>query len=233
MVDTEWLLDWSSGALKPGFRPLIDGYLSLNPEAREAAALFDRLGGSLLAEADPAPLSPGATGNVHALLDQAPGTESPERQSSHVNQTITGQPAGNRQTAGDAFAALPEAMHACLTGRERTLRWFSPSPWFSIRRLLPRGQAAAGPGGFLIRVAAGHSIPSHSHGGTEMTLVLQGGYSDCTGQAKRGDLIIHDPSINHQPIADPGESCIVATAFEGPLRLTGRFGRIIQPFFGF
>ena len=226
MVDTEWLLDWSSGTLKPGFRPLIDGYLSLNPDAREAVALFDRLGGGLLAEADPAPLSPEAAGNIDALLDQEPDTESSEKQS-HVNRTFTGQ------TTGDEFASLPEAMRACLTGRERTLRWFSPSPWFSIRRLLPRGQSTARAGGFLIRVAAGHSIPSHSHGGTEMTLVLQGGYSDCTGPAKRGDLIIHDPSIDHQPIADPGESCIVATAFEGPLKLTGRFGRIIQPLFGF
>ena len=232
MVDTEWLLDWSSGALKPGFRPLIDGYLSLNPEAREAAALFDRLGGSLLADADPAPLSPEAAENARALLDQEPETESPEKHP-HASQRFTRQTARTGQAASDEFAALPEAMRACLTGHERKLRWFSPSPWFSIRRMLPRGQAAAGSSAFLIRVAAGHSIPSHSHGGTEMTLVLQGGYTDCTGPAKRGDLIIHDPSIDHQPIADPGESCIVATAFEGPLRLTGRFGRVIQPLFGF
>lgn len=221
MIEAEWLLDWSSGALKPGFRPLIDGYLSLNPEAQEAADLFDRLGGSLLATADSVPLSPDAAQNTLDMQLAEPDIEN----SAH--------PAPADYPARGDFTALPETMRACLTGRDRTLRWFRPSPWLSITRLLPRKQVAGDPTAFLLRVAPGHSIPSHTHGGTELTLLLQGGYSDCTGSAKRGDLIIHDHNIDHRPIADRGESCIVATAFDGPLKLTGRFGRLLQPIFGF
>lgn len=220
MVDAEWLLDWSSGALNPGFRPLVDGYLSLNPDAREAADLFDRLGGELLSAADTVPLSPDAVQNT---LDMQLGE--PDLDDS-AHPTLPGH------TARADIAELPESMRACLTGQDSSLRWFRPSPWISISRLFPRQQTDDGLNAFLLRIAPGHSVPSHSHSGTEMTLVLQGGYSDCTGAAKRGDLIIHDQNIDHRPVADPGENCIVATAFDGPLRLTGRIGRLLQPIFG-
>ena len=46
----------------------------------------------------------------------------------------------------------------------------------------------------------------------------------------RGDVAEADPSVNHQPVADPGEDCICLAVTDAPLRLTGPFGRLLNPF---
>jgi putative transcriptional regulator len=63
-----------------------------------------------------------------------------------------------------------------------------------------------------------------------MTLVLAGGFSDESGHFVRGDVAEADPSVNHQPVADPGEDCLCLAVTDAPLRLTGPFGRLLNPF---
>jgi putative transcriptional regulator len=62
----------------------------------------------------------------------------------------------------------------------------------------------------------------------EMTLLLAGGFSDETGHYLRGDVALADPSVDHRPVADPGEDCLCLAVTDAPLRLTGRFGRYLN-----
>jgi putative transcriptional regulator len=73
-------------------------------------------------------------------------------------------------------------------------------------------------------------MPTHTHDGSELTLVLAGGFSDESGHFVRGDVAEADPSINHQPVADPGEDCLCLAVTDAPIRLTGPFGRLLNPF---
>jgi putative transcriptional regulator len=85
----------------------------------------------------------------------------------------------------------------------------------------------------LMRISAGTAMPRHSHDGNELTLVLSGGFSDADGHYLRGDVAVTDSSIDHRPVADPGEDCLCLAVTDAPLKLTGPFGRLLNPLFRF
>lgn len=82
----------------------------------------------------------------------------------------------------------------------------------------------------LLKIASGTAMPSHTHLGTELTLVLAGGFSDESGQYGEGDVAEADDSVTHRPVADPGEDCICLAVTDAPLRLTGALGWLLNPF---
>ena len=80
-----------------------------------------------------------------------------------------------------------------------------------------------------MRIKAGTAMPLHSHDGHELTLVLAGGFSDDDKHFLPGDVAVADASVNHRPVADPGEDCLCLAVTDAPLRLTGPFGRLLNP----
>ena len=80
----------------------------------------------------------------------------------------------------------------------------------------------------LYWINPGRVMPSHTHDGSEVTLVLRGGFSDPTGHYRRGDIAIADSDLDHHPRADEDEDCICFAVIDAPLRLTGTVGRIVQ-----
>ena len=83
-----------------------------------------------------------------------------------------------------------------------------------------------------MRIAGGSRLPEHGHGGSEMTLILRGSYSDELGRFAAGDVADLDTDTEHQPVVDPGEDCICLVALEAPARFKGAFARLLQPFVG-
>ncbi len=84
----------------------------------------------------------------------------------------------------------------------------------------------------LLWIRPGRVMPSHTHDGSEVTLVLKGGFSDSTGHYRRGDIAIADHEVDHRPRADEDEDCICFAVTDAPVRLTGPVGRIVQRLFG-
>ena len=83
----------------------------------------------------------------------------------------------------------------------------------------------------LLYIPAGQAVPEHSHGGLELTLILQGSFSDHIGRFGTGDVEIGDPDLEHTPIADPGDPCICLAATDAPLRFKSLVPRLLQPIF--
>jgi putative transcriptional regulator len=83
----------------------------------------------------------------------------------------------------------------------------------------------------LLYIPPGQAVPDHSHGGLELTLVLQGSFHDITGTFAAGDLEVADQSLEHTPIAGEGMACICLAATDAPLRFTTLMPRLLQPFF--
>jgi putative transcriptional regulator len=84
----------------------------------------------------------------------------------------------------------------------------------------------------LFHVGPGCAIPEHGHGGTELTLVLQGSYRDHIGQFCAGDVADLDATTEHQPVVDSSAACICLVATEAPTRFRAIWARILQPFIG-
>jgi putative transcriptional regulator len=90
----------------------------------------------------------------------------------------------------------------------------------------------AGTDALFLRCRPGKAIPSHTHGGVEAVLVLQGGFHDQNGDYVRGDLAVADSTIDHRPVADGPDECIIFMVLAAPVKLTGPIGRFIPGTFG-
>jgi putative transcriptional regulator len=84
----------------------------------------------------------------------------------------------------------------------------------------------------FLRCRPGKAIPAHTHKGLEAVLVLQGGFRDANGHYVRGDVAVADGTIDHRPVADRSSECIIFIVREGPVKLTGPVGRLLQRIFG-
>ena len=82
----------------------------------------------------------------------------------------------------------------------------------------------------LQKISAGGVAPEHDHSGTEMTVVLKGSFSDKEGIYQEGDFILKEPGQIHQPISARNEDCLCLSVESAPVKLTGFFGRMVNPF---
>jgi putative transcriptional regulator len=80
----------------------------------------------------------------------------------------------------------------------------------------------------IYRIQPSRAVPSHSHTGSEITLVLAGGFSDESGTFGPGDIAVQEAGEVHKPVADADGECIVFAVNEGDIRLAGPFGRVFS-----
>lgn len=83
----------------------------------------------------------------------------------------------------------------------------------------------------LLYIPPGRAVPQHSHGGLELTLVLQGSFADSEGRFGAGDVETAHDDIDHQPVAGPEAPCICLAATDAPLRFRAMIPRLLQPLF--
>ena len=81
-------------------------------------------------------------------------------------------------------------------------------------------------------IKEGRKMPTHTHEGTELFLVLDGSFEDESGIYSAGDISIADENVNHRPIAGKDRPCIGFSVTDAPLRLTGSLTEKIGMFFG-
>lgn len=82
----------------------------------------------------------------------------------------------------------------------------------------------------LQKLCAGGKAPVHTHRGEETTVVLQGAFSDNRGVFYQWDFVVLGQEDEHKPIALEGDDCITLSVLSAPLKLTGTFGRLLNPF---
>jgi anti-sigma factor ChrR (cupin superfamily) len=91
------------------------------------------------------------------------------------------------------------------------LPW-SPSPLPGVeRRLLDRSGGEVARATSIVRYAPGSSFAAHSHGGGEEILVLDGTFSDETGDHPAGTYLRNPPASVHSPWSDQGCTIWVKT----------------------
>jgi anti-sigma factor ChrR (cupin superfamily) len=124
----------------------------------------------------------------------------------------------------DIEALMPLALRAYVARHLGAPKWRTILPGIKQCRIPGDARADAS----FLRCRPGSAIPAHTHAGLEAVLVLQGAFSDAHGHYVRGDIAVADPTIDHRPVADPAEECIIFIVQEAQVKLTGPFGRLIQ-----
>jgi putative transcriptional regulator len=210
------LMEYAAGALGPECDLLIAAYLTLSPEARDFVATCEDIGGALIEHiCDPENLSSGCLEAVLSKLDGCTNDECNEIEACIVSCLRSEEP-------------LPLPLLHHLAHHEKTLKWkhlFRGMEWLEIATDT-KGQTSAK----IIRCDPGFVLPHHRHQGIEITLVLEGAMEDHTGRYVRGDIAVMDSEISHEPMADRQTGCLCLTVNTQPMRFTGLFTRLLNPF---
>ncbi|MBW7472265.1 ChrR family anti-sigma-E factor [Marinobacter sp. F4218] len=82
----------------------------------------------------------------------------------------------------------------------------------------------------LQKLAAGGKAPAHTHRGEETTIVLQGSFADQKGVFNQWDFVVLTDQDEHKPVAVGCEDCITLSVLSAPVKLTGTFTRMLNPF---
>lgn len=130
----------------------------------------------------------------------------------------------------DDVVELPAPLRAALDGRFDDVPWrrIAPGVWHC-----PIALSEGAKGDLrLLKVAPGTKLPAHGHGGSELTLILDGAYTDEVGTFRRGDVADLGDDVEHRPVADPNEGCVCLAASDERPRFKGMFARLLQPLAG-
>ncbi|MCY4043930.1 MAG: ChrR family anti-sigma-E factor [Cellvibrionales bacterium] len=109
---------------------------------------------------------------------------------------------------------------------------FGQLEWVKVNRQLATYDLTAnkrGPRVSLVKVSAGGQMPHHRHSGKEITVILQGSFSDEDGIYTEGDYLVRESHENHSPVASLDKDCICLTLLDGPIELTGFFSKLLNP----
>ncbi|MEO8988410.1 MAG: ChrR family anti-sigma-E factor [Rhodanobacter sp.] len=214
-LDDATLLSYSAGALPAALAVVASAHLERCAECRERLLDADQIGGVLMQQQRVAPPADDKRSAMLALLDD-------EMQSRPVTLSAEIVEARNPDR-------LPSALHPWFGNSLRALRWRRVAP--GVQRIL--ASDITGGDLMLLRIAPGSKLPLHSHGGNELTMILDGAYDDMLGHFGPGDVADLDGETLHQPVTSPGVPCICVAATDAPLKFSGWFARTLQPLFGF
>ena len=208
------LLDYAAGALNEALSLVVSTHLSMSSSSRAFVKQCETIGGHLLvSECEPISVSSTCFETVMAKLEQECRDHYSPCKSLNTNsfQGI------------DIPSPLSEVLNPIQ--HDRCL-WHKMLKGMEFLDVLRCDQSLAR----LFRMAPATAVPSHSHTGLEVTLILDGAFSDETGEYFMGDLIVEDETTTHTPVSCPRQGCVCLAVTTSPVRLTGWVGRFINPF---
>jgi len=209
------LLQYASGSLDEASSVLVATHLALCPGCRAIVRDAEALAGAMLEDEAPEAMS---EASLQAVLQRASRRESPA-----VRERP--QPGFADLAAG---ANLPEPLRGYVGDALRRRPWRPVAPGLRQLVLATSDQATAR----LFYLSPGTKVPVHSHRGQELTMVLQGSYSDECGTFARGDVAELDEAVTHQPVVSMEGDCVALAVTGAPLRFRSWAVRLVQPLLG-
>lgn len=209
-ISDDMLVSYEAGSLSEGWSLAVATHLALCPSCRERARAGAEVGGLLLETIEAAEVDTDAFARVMDKIESAPAETVAKHSDGHGEKPV-----------------IPEPLRSYIGSDLDGIKW---------RRLglsakhLPIKTADKETSVRLLRIPAGEPVPQHSHGGTELTLVLSGTLIDGDAVFARGDVEQADESVEHQPAAGAGADCVCLAVTDAPLKFRGRVARLAQPF---
>ena len=202
------LAAYATGTLPEAFSLVVATHVSLCDDCRSAVASHEAVGGAILEDIDVAEVDRDALAATMARIKNysAPAAKTPRSK---------------------GVSIFPAPLVHYVQGGPKDVRWRSVGAGVKQAILPCQGDATAR----LLYIPAGAAMPDHSHRGLELTMVLQGAFSDEFDRFARGDVEVGTEDLTHTPIADVGEDCICLAATDAPLKFKGLLPRLAQPFF--
>ncbi|MGB0204253.1 MAG: ChrR family anti-sigma-E factor [Neptuniibacter sp.] len=216
-LDEATLVSYAAGSMSQAMALVVACHISICPSCRERVSQSEAIGGILLDSLDEASISDDALDQVLACLDQEP-----EIDIEMIRSSKQLQPSSD---------LIPRPSQDCIGNSFDEIEWKRIVPgiyYYDLPFKTEKGGASR-----LMRIAPGKAMLPHSHDGNELTLILQGSFSDEMGRFTAGDIADLDSEIEHQPLVDSDEDCICLIATDAPLKFSTLLGKLVQPMTGF
>jgi putative transcriptional regulator len=206
--DATTLLGYAAATLTEPLAAVVACHLSMCPRCRQEVADLEMVGGVLMASA----VVPSAI------------------QASGARRRVAAATAAKPVVPAHRPDVLPTPLVSAygLTLDRVPWRRLGPGVWHHRLALRQEDEGDLR----LLRIAAGRRMPDHGHGGSELTLMLEGSYSDVTGEYRRGDVQDVDDDVEHQPVVGADADCVCLIASDHPARFKSLLARIAQPWTG-
>ncbi len=202
----ELMIGYSAGTLPEAFSLAVATHISMCDTCRAEIESFDAVGGCIMEDAGSAELSDNSLEATMRLIAEKPASEK----------------SAPRRSSG----TFPSPLQDYVGGDLSAVKWRSIGMG-AKQAILPTSKDATAR---LLYIPAGCAVPDHGHNGTELTLVLQGAFSDDVDRFARGDIEIANEDLDHTPIADIGEDCICLSVTDAPLKFNALLPRLAQRF---
>ena len=203
--DTNTLTEFAANSLSPAQSVVVATHLEVCEICQQRLAELECMGGALLEDLPPVDVDTAVFDKVLAKLDE-----------------VEEAPAANDANASDLAWTVKQVRQGNIEG----LNWRKVT---KTLRSADLGRIDGAAEFSLYHIAEGGSIPQHNHSGTEVTLVLQGGFSDESGTYHAGDFVTREAGEEHSPTAIAGGDCICLAVLESPLRFTRWHHRLLSP----
>jgi putative transcriptional regulator len=205
--DTRLLNEYASGTLPLAQSVCVSLHLNYCDQCQRAHQRLQQLGSALFEDLSPQQVDDSLLRSVMSRLDEEPEPLSYQK--------------------AEAQDAPPPLIQRLMKGDYKDLDWQKVSSDVRISRLRTGdvdNEFA------LYHINAGASIPQHTHKGTELTLVLEGGFSDEEGSYEVGDFVMRDAEQQHTPTAMQDRDCICIGVLDAPIKFTDWKYRVVNPF---
>jgi putative transcriptional regulator len=206
--DVDLLTEYAAGSLPLAQAACVSAHLNYCSQCGRTVEQLEDVGAALFDELHAGPVGDAQLNAVLARLD-----DTPPLRHARPDSAETGR--------------MPGILQRLMKGDYKELDWKKVTKSLSISYLKtgdPNFEFA------LYHIKAGGRIPEHTHRGSEMTLVLEGGFSDADGSYHEGDFMFRIPGDVHAPTAVQSEDCICVAVLDAPLRFTGWKHRWMNPF---
>lgn len=202
------LTEHAAGNLPLAQAACVAAHMNYCESCQRTVGQLQEVGSSLFDGLDPEPVGESVLDSVLARLDEVP-------------------PLSYSKPVETAAGRTPAILQRLMAGD------FTELAWKKITEALRISYLKTGDPNYefaLYHIKAGGKIPEHDHRGSEMTLVLQGGFSDANGSYHEGDFIYRAADDTHAPTALQSEDCICLAVLDAPLKFTGWKYRWMNPF---
>ncbi|WP_234417060.1 ChrR family anti-sigma-E factor [Loktanella sp. Alg231-35] len=203
------LMGYAAGTLPEAFNLVVATHITMCDTCRAALAEYEAVGGEVMLDAEPVDIAEDALAATLAKIDGGLVKETPH-------------------PARKADSVFPGPLQDYVSGEIDSLKWRKVGGGVSQLVLKTSKDASVR----LLRIPAGTAVPDHGHRGTELTLVLQGAFTDEEDRFGTGDVEVANEDLHHKPVAEKGMDCICLAATDAPLRFNGLVPRIAQRFIG-
>ncbi len=216
--DSRYLTDFATANLPLAEAVCVSAHLEFCGKCRAHVQQLTDVGGHMFARLQPEAVSEDSFAALMARVSAGAQEQAP------VATVQTPREELDETTQSHVF--LPRAVRRLVSGSLDKLRWVQLG---KALRVAPLQVSDESRDTAIYDIRAGGRMPEHEHRGEEITVLLQGSFSDADGSYSRGDFVVRHAGESHQPTATMDKDCICLVCLERPVRPRGLLYRLLEP----